>query len=116
MRTGGDLETWRWALFISTAVGGVWSFVNWHRTTAWDVERASRRDIMLLFVLLVAALTGDLLRSRFVEGSIGFLVSTFAMIPIALCALAITIRLMRIYRRRGRTIKATIHDQRTTRR
>jgi hypothetical protein len=53
---------------------------------------------MLLFVLLVAGVAGDTVRTRFPDVSVPFLAISLGLIPIAVGAVALLVRLIKAYR------------------
>lgn len=93
------MDAFRIGLLAPMVALFVWSAFRWMSTANSDPEKVPRRDTFLLLALGVAGLVGDLIRSQLPDRSIGFIVCSFALAPIAVGAVWILCRLIREYRR-----------------
>jgi len=76
----------------------IWAFARWKGTPEFHPEYGVRRDSALLFILLVAAVIGDAARTRFPDVSMPFLLISLGLIPIAVGAVVLLVRLIKAYR------------------
>ncbi len=88
-----------WILLAFGLALFAWSAVRWKSCAVSHPEYGARREMMLLFGLLIAGVGGDAIRARFPDGSTGFVVSSIALVPLALAALVILFRMISVYRR-----------------
>lgn len=101
------MDYWRMAFVFTAACALAWSASRWHRTAKWDTERAFRRDMFFLFLLLLLGASGDAYRSRYFEGSQVFMVCTAFLIPVGVASLALAIRMTRAYGRSRQSSQQT---------
>ena len=78
-----------------------WAVTQWKRRPTSHPEYVVRRDVAMLGVLLVAGTLGDAIRTRFIEGSAAFIAASAALVPIAIAALVVLVRICHAYRRGG---------------
>jgi hypothetical protein len=96
--TEGIVDVFRLVFLAVGILLFAWSLLRWQFTDEAHRDYGVRRDMGLLMAIIVAGQAGDLLRTRFPEGSSGFLVCSLALLPIAVAALALLWRLFRAYR------------------
>jgi len=72
---------------------------RWRMCTQNGAERIARRDTTILVALLMLGIFGDAARSRFPDVSIPYLVISVALIPVAIAAIVLLVRLIKAYRR-----------------
>jgi hypothetical protein len=90
-----------WILLACGVALLIWATVRWKRTGPSHPDRAVRRDMALLILLLLIAVIGDAIRTHYLERSRGFLIASVALIPIGGAALFMLMRLLAAYRRSG---------------
>ena len=93
------MELVHWILLASGIALFIWAVVRWKSCAPLDPEYGPRREMTLLFALLIAGVVGDALRAKFPDGSPGFLLSSVLLIPVALGALVILFRMVSVYQR-----------------
>jgi hypothetical protein len=76
----------------------IWSALRWKGTPQFHPEYGVRRDTAILFALLLLGVVGDAVRVRYPDVSIPFLAISLGLIPIAIGAVAVLIRLIKEYR------------------
>ena len=86
-------------LLIGAAVLFAWTAYRWRMTDSDDTEYPVRRDTCALFGMVLLGEIGDIVRSRFAEHSNASLYCSLAMLPIAVIAVYLLVRLTRAYRR-----------------
>ena len=95
-----------WVLLIFSIALLVWSLARWKRTPDYHPEYSVRRDTALLFILLVAGVAGDAARIRFPDVSMPFLLISLCLIPVAVGAVVLLVRLIKAYRRSHESLAA----------
>ena len=88
-----------WILLVSGLVLLFWATLRWSRCSREDVEYSSRRDMALLSVLLLLGVVGDSIRTRLSDVSVPYRALSIGLLPIAVGAVTLLIRLIREYRR-----------------
>jgi hypothetical protein len=82
--------------------GGVallgWAVVRWRRSDPTHIDYAARRDMVSLVGLLIAGVVGDSARVSFPSGSVGFNSLSIALVPVAIAAVWLLVRLAAAYR------------------
>ena len=104
---GDYVQYTSWILIACGLIFLAWAFARWKRTLAWHSDYGARRDTALLLLLVVLGLVGDRIRMLFVERSTGFLVTSLALIPIAIAALVVLVRLIGAYWKSGQAAPST---------
>ena len=88
-----------YALFAVIATGAAAAaVVRWRKTPPWDDEHDARRDMALLVVTAAVGLGLVAVRARYLLATRSFYLCTWLLIPPALAAIVLTVRLLARYR------------------
>lgn len=88
-----------WILILCCIPLLFWANLRCQVIAPSDGEHAARRDMVVLITLLLLGVVGDATRSRFPNISMPYLIISIAMLPVALWAIVILIRLIQVFRR-----------------
>ena len=87
------------AILIACASGLlVWAVVRCRHVSGVPSDRILRRDTAVLFALALVGAIGDAVRDRFPDISAPYLGISLALVPVAIGAVVLTVRIARLYR------------------